>query len=280
MIGRARRTARLAVGRVLMIMTTPLRLAARGLIAVRPGLEPRLAEHAWLWQPGWGRACHERLYRRPDPYGIGISEYEMAKYDLVVDVLEQIGAPRGRGRVLEVGCGEGLLSARLADYAAELVAVDISDAAVGRARIALADRPNVVVERRTLPLDMPAGSFDLVVCSDVLYYWEPRTFDRGLERLVESLRPGGRLVLLHYRGDFGQAGTGDAVHDAARRRALNDPELRHELSHTLRDAGPAGAGIRVDVLARATGLQTLRLPQQLHDSPAEARLRTTEVHTS
>jgi SAM-dependent methyltransferase len=281
LIDRARRTARLAVGRALRFGTAPPRVVATAVIWLLPGLERRFAGLSWLWQPGWGRARHERLYRRPDPYGLASSSYEQAKLDLVVDVLDQLGAAKGTGRVLEVGCGEGLLTARLAEYAAELVAVDISDTAVTRARTALADHGNVLVERRTLPLDMPEGSFDLIVCSDVLYFWEPRTLRRGLDRLLEGLRPGGRLLLLHYRGVFGQAGRGDAVHDAARARALRDPALRHELAHTMRHVGPGGAGIRLDVVARVPTARlitgTVRLPQQLRRTSAESRLRAVEA---
>ena len=281
---RARRAVRLGLGRVLRLVTAPPRAVARAAIWLVPVLEPRLAGMAWLWQPGWGRAHHERLYRRPDPYGLAASPYEQAKYDLVIEVLDQLGTVKGRSRVLEVGAGEGLLTARLADYAGELVAVDISETAVARARDALAGRANVVVERRTTPFDMPEGKFDLIVCSDVLYYWEPRIYRLGLDRLLARLRPGGRLLMLHYRGDFGQAGAGDAVHDAARARALRDPALRHELAHTLRDAGPGGAGIRLDVVTRVPTArllaETVRLPQQLRETPVEARLRTVDAEGS
>lgn len=251
---RARRVARLGVSRSLHAGTAPLRGIARGAMRVRPELETRLADQAWLWQPGWGRAAHERLYSTPDPYGLATDSYEQSKYDLIMQELAG-----GRfARTLEVGCGEGLLSERLVGLTDELVGVDISESAVGRARERFrGDRGTTTAgrvrfERRTLPFDMPEGTFDLVVCSDVLYYWEQRTLVTGTARLVDRLRPGGTLLLLHYRGDFGQANSGDAVHDLAARRAAALPELDHRVRRTVPGIGPGGAGVRIDVLRRTT----------------------------
>jgi SAM-dependent methyltransferase len=243
---RARRAVRLGLGRSLRAGTVPIRGLARTAIRMRPSLEPRLAGAAWLWQPGWGRGCHERLYSRPDPYGLVTNAYEQAKYDLIMQTL----AGRRYARTLEVGCGEGLLSERLVDLTGELVGVDISEAATQRARERLEGTDRAWFERRTLPLDMPDGDFDLIVCSDVLYYWEPGTLRIGMERLIERLRPGGRLLLLHYLGDFGQAGDGDSVHDLATRHAAEHAELTHLVAETLPEAGPGGAGVRLDVLVR------------------------------
>jgi SAM-dependent methyltransferase len=266
----------------LRIGAAPLRLGAQALIRLVPCTQRGLAGRTWLWQPGWERACHERGRRPPDPYGLPAGEYEELKRALVVEVLGQVGA--GRGRVLEVGCGDGLLTARLAGHAAELVAVDVSEVAVARARMALAHRGHVVVERRAVPLDMPEGAFDLIVCCDVLYYWAPHTLRLGLDRLVERLRPGGRLVMLHDRGHFGQAGTADAVHDTARTRAVAGPDLLHELSQTLRHTGPGGAGLRVDVVRRVPSARLLTdgpdLPRQLRGTAAVARLWTAGAGSS
>lgn len=275
-VHRARRMVRTARGRALRLGSAPIRAGAATAIRLLPGSERRLSAQSWLWQPGWGRAWHERHYRRPDPDGISSSAYHQAKDALIIEVLDQLDVPERRGRVLEVGCGEGRFTSRLAAFGGELLAVDISDAAIRRARPAFAGQPKVVFERRTLPLDMPEGTFDLIVCSDVLYFWEPRTLRRGLDRLLGCLRPGGRMLLLHQRENFGQPSTADAVHEAARGRALHDPGLRHELSHTLRHVGPGGAGIRIDVVTRVATAGpragTGELPQQLRHTPVDSRL--------
>ena len=47
--------------------------------------------------------------------------------------------------------------------------------------------------------EWPAGPFDLVVCSEILYYWDRPTLEAALAAIAESLAPGGRLVAVHYR---------------------------------------------------------------------------------
>ncbi len=50
-------------------------------------------------------------------------------------------------------------------------------------------RHNVVTD------SAPAGPFDLVLCRNVLIYFDPRTAGEVLRRLADALRPGGVLVL-------------------------------------------------------------------------------------
>ncbi|MBC3194721.1 methyltransferase domain-containing protein [Pseudonocardia sp. C8] len=234
---RARRTARLTVCATARTTTAPLRALAR---LGRPDSDPRWPAAAWLWQPGWGRGAHDRLYRRPDPYGIGLSPYEQQKYGTVMDTL----AGHRFARALEVGCGEGDLSVRLAGHTDALVGVDICPAAVERAARRV---PSATFARRTLPREMPDGTFDLIVCTDVLYYWEPVTLRVGIAALLDRLRPGGTLLAYHYRGDFGQAGTADRVHEALRAAATARGHVvsRHE---TRDGVGPGAAGARFDVV--------------------------------
>lgn len=232
----ARRAARRTLTRAVRGAAAPLRALAR---AGRDDADPRWAGAAWLWQPGWGRGCHERLYRSANPYRIDASAYEQQKYDRVVAAL----AGRRYGRVLEVGCGEGDLSERLGGLTDDLLGVDISDAAVRRARSRV---PSATFETRTLPAAMPEGTFDLIVCTDVLYYWEPVTLRIGIAGLLERLRPGGMLLAYHYRGDFGQIGSADDVHALLRGRA--------DISNTVREVcdgvGPGGVGALCDVVTK------------------------------
>lgn len=59
----------------------------------------------------------------------------------------------------------------LADRCGELLAVDVSERAVAAARERLEGLDHVRVKRRTLPEEMPGGQFDLIVASEVLYYF-------------------------------------------------------------------------------------------------------------
>lgn len=259
----ARRAARLTLSAGVRATAAPVRGLAR---LGRDDADPRWAGQTWLWQPGWGRRTHERLYRHPDPYAIGLSPYEQQKYAAVMDAL----SGRRFRRVLEVGCGEGDLSVRLAGHAEALLGVDISTAAVERAAARV---PSATFVRRTLPREMPDGTFDLIVCSDVLYYWEPVTLRVGIAALLDRLRPGGALLAYHYRGGFGQVNTADAVHDglhaAAAARGLD--ARRQE---TVAGVGPGAAGARFSLVVRPSARQG-----QVGGASAVPQPRTGEIGT-
>ena len=65
---------------------------------------------------------------------------------------------------------------------------------------------------------VPAGSFDLVVLSEVGYYFDRPTLDRVLADLRARLAPGGTLVVCHWRHPVDAYPlTGDEVHRVLRR---------------------------------------------------------------
>ncbi len=161
----------------------------------------------------------ERFYSREDPYGLATSTYEREKYERT---LAALGA-ESFGRALEVGCSVGVFTEFLAPRCGELLAVDISEHAVRQAQARVARLPQVRCERRTLPAEMPPGPLDLIVCSDVLYYWPVEDLRAALRRFEQALGPGGRLVAAHYRprAEAGAPLDGEIVHDLlARESAL------------------------------------------------------------
>lgn len=143
-----------------------------------------------------GREYFEDLYANsPDPWSFETSEYERKKYR---HTLESLGERRF-SRALEVGCSIGVFTEMFVPRCDELLAVDASERAVSAARERLEGLPNARVERRTLPEEMPEGIFDLVVASEVLYYFDRDTM-LGMLRLLEGiLAPGGLLLAVHWR---------------------------------------------------------------------------------
>ena len=129
----------------------------------------------------------------PDPWGFETSPYEQAKYAATIDALEG----RRYAGALEIGCSIGVLTARLGEHCGSLLAVDAAHAAVEGARERLAGVRNVTVERRELPEDFPEGPFELIVCSEVLYYLDPPAFDAMLDAIARELT--GSLLAVHWR---------------------------------------------------------------------------------
>ena len=163
------------------------------------------------------RDYFENLYEEStDPWGFETSEYERRKYERT---LESLGERRFR-RAFEAGSSIGVFTAMLAPRCDELLAADTSERAVEIARERLAEQSHVRVERRTLPEEMPDGSFDLIVASEVLYYWPREVMLEALRRFEGILAPGGVLVAVHWRKETKTYPLqGDEVHELLVRHA-------------------------------------------------------------
>lgn len=147
-----------------------------------------------------------------DPWDHAGRWYEARKYDLTVASL-----PAHRyQRAFEPGCGVGLLTCRLASRAASVIAADREPEAVAATRERCADLANVEVAQLEIPTAWPEGRFDLVVLSEVLYYLDRPSLLRTLDRTWTCTKPGGDLVLVHYRRLVADhTWTGGEVHEIA-----------------------------------------------------------------
>lgn len=142
------------------------------------------------------REYFEDLYEQsPDPWDFETSPYERKKYERTLGVLQG----RRYRRALEVGCSIGVFTTMLVPLCDEVRAVDVSEKAVAAARNRLAGFPHARVERRRLPEQTPEGPFDLIVVSEVLYYWPEEVMLAALRRFEEALAPGGVLLAVHWR---------------------------------------------------------------------------------
>ncbi len=156
----------------------------------------------------WSADVFDRLYaERPDPWDLQGSEYERGKYAATLAAL-----PRERfGDGLELGCSIGVLTRLLAGRCDRLLSVDFAEAALAQARARCAGLAQVRFERRTLPDEWPAGTFDLVVASEVLYFLDADAVARTARACCGALRPGGAVVLVNWTGDTDTPCSGEAA---------------------------------------------------------------------
>jgi len=92
-------------------------------------------------------------------------------------------------RVLDVGCGGGLLSEGMAAMGARVTGIDLSDKALGVARLHLLESGREVQYRQIAVEELAAaepGSFDVVTCLEMLEHVpDPASAVRACARLVK-----------------------------------------------------------------------------------------------
>jgi trans-aconitate methyltransferase len=122
--------------------------------------------------------------------------------DLGAPVVELL-APRPGERILDLGCGDGPLTAKLAALGCEVVGVDGSPAMIAAARALGLDAR--VVDGQALNFD---GEFDAVF-SNAALHWMKRG-EAVIAGVWRALKPGGRFV-----GEFGGRGNVGGIVKAA-----------------------------------------------------------------
>lgn len=145
-----------------------------------------------------------------DPWNFESSQYEREKYlaSLAALPLERYH------RAFEVGGSIGVLTRMLADRCDRLLSIDVSSLAQGRAQARCADQPQVEFQIMQFPGETPNQTFDLIVLSEVGYYLSEKDLLIARDWIVNALRPGGNLLLVHWTPwveDYPL--TGDEVHD-------------------------------------------------------------------
>ncbi len=153
----------------------------------------------------------ERIYREsPDPWGYRTSAYEREKYAATLAAL-----PKDRhGHCLEVGCSIGVFTSLLAARCEHVVAIDFSLAALAIAARQLRGASNVELLRAGFPEEAPPGSWDLIVCSEILYYLQPKALEEAIGWISAQLACGASVLAVSWRGIGREEPLlGDEVHD-------------------------------------------------------------------
>ena len=173
------------------------------------------------------RAYFGFRYLRSDPYG-SRRRKELLRVNRAFALLDGVEATNA----LDIGCGEGYEASRLAKVAEHVLAIDISDTAIRRARRLNRSCGKVDFKRVDfLTAPLVAGAYDLVYCSEALYYLELEQLEAARRKIIDLLQPEGRLLLVHHRSFRDEtAGTMDkkfgarTIHDVF----VGSAELRSE----------------------------------------------------
>jgi hypothetical protein len=156
-----------------------------------------------------------------DPWDFSSNAYELQRYDAIIRAI----AHRRYARAFEPGCSIGVLTERLAGYCDAVYAIDFSPSASAQARARCAHLPQVEVGCAALPEGTPGNSFDLLVLSEIGYYFTSQDWEGISTTLIDSMPPGATVLAAHWLGQSQDHRiSGDQVHEIL----LAHPNLRIE----------------------------------------------------
>lgn len=153
----------------------------------------------------------ENKYRASDdPWDFAGSDYERLRYETIIAALNEPSYER----VFEPGCSIGELTWRLAERCAHVDAMDISSSAVERAKQRCQDFLNITFRVGALPHQIPNDEFDLIVFSEIGYYFDEAGLKELGTALVSRMRMSGTLLAVHWLGTSkDHLVSGDRVHE-------------------------------------------------------------------
>jgi len=139
-----------------------------------------------------------------------IWDHNAASNPGLVTVLERVlaeSSPRSSMRVLDLGCGSGQLSLRIAPLVHEVLAVDLSEVMIELLEQNAARAGITNIEGRAIPIEhlrIPEATIDLVVSNYALHHLRDKDKTLAVKQVSGWLREGGHLVI----GDmmFGRGG--------------------------------------------------------------------------
>ena len=152
----------------------------------------------------------ERWALGDDPWEHGSRWYETRKYDLTGGGAAPPAVPSAPS---SQAAARGSSPSGSPRRSREHLAMERHPRGVAATADRCRDLPTVTVVEGCIPADWPAGTFDLIVLSEVLYYLEDDALDEALRCAHAALPPGGDLVAVHYRPVVEEhVRTGDDVH--------------------------------------------------------------------
>lgn len=148
------------------------------------------------WSPA---AFEERYAAAGDPWSFATSSYELDRYETVLGALRP--EPHRYRIAYEPACSVGVLTARLQPRCDALFASDVSPSAVARARLRCGRRDGLQIDVGSVQQGpCTTEPLDLVVFSEVGYYFGASELAVLVGAVRSALGPGGDLVACHWTG--------------------------------------------------------------------------------
>lgn len=135
-----------------------------------------------------------------ETYGVRARDYVTSVVHSAGADLDQLEAEvrgQSRARVLDLGCGGGHVSYRVAPHVAAVVACDVTVPMLDAVAATASERglTNITVQQAVAEkLPFPDASFDIVLCRFTTHHWH--NMEAGLREARRVLKPGNRAVFI------------------------------------------------------------------------------------
>jgi LmbE family N-acetylglucosaminyl deacetylase len=180
----------------------------------------------------------EKLYEKSiDPWNYQSNSYEINRFDATIQALPQ----KHYKNACEIGCSIGVLTEKIGKICDTILGIDCSIKAIEKAKLYNKNNNNIKFEIMRVPEHIPVGSYDLIVLSEVLYFFSADDLLRVSQFVKNQIEENGTCVLVNFLGDTESPMGG---HEAANKFcALVEPyfELINQEKHQ---------GFRIDVMVR------------------------------
>jgi len=141
----------------------------------------------------------DRLYRLcHDPYSVLNLPYELRKQDVIL----QFVSKKLHTNVLDIGCGTGIITKRLAPYCQHILGVDFSSKAISIAKMYCKDCDNISFVVTDIRKFEDTKKYDLFVCSEVLYYLNTQDLDIITQKIAKMATPTAWLLIVGRADDI------------------------------------------------------------------------------
>lgn len=163
----------------------------------------------------------EAMFRgSSDPWNFAADPYEQFRYNTILRAL----GPGQYRHAYEPGCSVGALTEKLASICERVDACDVSPSAVMEAQARCGHFTGVAIRVGSVRESVHLGQYDLIVLSEIGYYFSSTEWRALLHGLVGRMQPGAVLLASHWLGSSpDHVLSGDEVH-----ALMTDPRLDHE----------------------------------------------------
>ena len=230
--------------------------------------------------PESGRERRKRLSQRA-LFDDVAELYDATRQSYPNEIVEMIVRTAGLepgSSVLEIGCGTGQLTRKLAGRGLDITAIDIGPAMVAGAKCNVAD-PKIAFQVSSFEEFEASQAFDLIVSATAFHWVDP---ELGLAKAARLLRPSGWLALL-TTGERYNEPLRSAVRELWAKynpgqanwpRELHGPSpyVRPTCSELSR-GGPRGGSRTAGPDSPRSGMHPSHLPQLQQFGPAALRRR-------